>query len=117
MGTFESPHSARGTRKFREPADWKVCATSCATEDSRSVHSFGDRPAGLVAGAFDLVKNPAVGLFQAVPQPNAGRPAQIFLDQGVVAVATVYSFGRLQIIAPLELHPGDIFDEIHQLID
>src|SRR6266487_3050468 len=82
-----------------------------------SMHAFGQRPAGLVARAPDLVVNPTVGFFQAVPQPDAWRPAQTLFDERVVAVATVHALGRFQVIIALQLHAGDPLDEIHQLID
>src|SRR5438876_2606947 len=64
-----------------------------------------------------LVVNPPVGLLQAVPQPSLRLPVQIPLDQRVVAVAPVHSFGRFQVISPFQLHARDLLDNVHQPVD
>src|SRR5438034_2990502 len=65
----------------------------------------------------DLVINPAVGLFHAVTKAGAGLPAEVLPKKRVVAVATVDTLGRLQIVNALELGAGDLFNDVHQLVD
>src|SRR5207247_2972403 len=49
VGTFQSPRWAHGTKKFREPADWKVCATRRRRD--------GDRPRDRPRAANTLLRH------------------------------------------------------------
>src|SRR5437763_4764716 len=64
-----------------------------------------------------LVVNPAVSFFQAVAKADGRLPTHEVANFRVVAVATVDTFGRLQIVNALEFHAGNFFHQIDQAID
>src|ERR1043166_6138807 len=82
-----------------------------------SMHAFRRRASRPITRAPDLVLDPTVGLVQSIAEPDAGGPTKIFLDKRVVAVATVHALGGLEIVMALELDPGDLLPDVHQLID
>src|SRR5262245_51973632 len=59
-----------------------------------------------------LIVNPTVGLFQAIAQRRVRLPPQVFLDEGVVAVAAVHAFWRAQIVIALESYARKAFRQI-----
>ena len=65
----------------------------------------------------DLVVNPGVGFFQAVPKAYTRLPAQILFDQRVVAVAAVDTFRSFEVVRALELDSSDAFYDVDQAID
>src|SRR5262245_66415637 len=64
-----------------------------------------------------LLADPPVGLFHAVPQADGGSPAQLLLDQRVLAAASAHSLRRGEVVAALELPARDVFDDVDQLVD
>ena len=44
-------------------------------------------------------------------------PSPQLLDQRVVAVAAAHALGRVELVAALELHAGDLLDDVDQLVD
>src|SRR5215471_9685404 len=64
-----------------------------------------------------LIVNPAIGLFQPCPQRSVWLPVQVLLNEGVVAVAAVYTFGSGQIVVALQFDPGKLFRQVNELID
>src|SRR5712692_4912390 len=75
-------------------------------------------PLGIMLVTADhLVVNPAVGFLQAVAQTDAGFPAQILLNERVVAVTAVHALGRVQVVGPLQLDTGDRLHDVHQPVD
>ncbi len=48
-----------------------------------------------------LIVDPAVGDFEAIAQFGARFPAEDLLDEGIVAVATIDAFGRVEIVITL----------------
>ena len=63
------------------------------------------------------VVDPVVGLLHAVAERDAGLPAQILLDQRVVAVAAVHALGGVRLYLRFELHAGDLLDDVDEAVD
>ena len=61
--------------------------------------------------------DPSVGLFEARAQCDGGLPAELLLDEGVVAAAAADAFGGIEFVGALEFEAGDVFDQIDQLVD
>ena len=66
---------------------------------------------------YHFIMNPAISAFESIAQLYRRFPAENFLDQRVIAVAAVHAFRRIEIVIPLQFHPGDIFHDVDQLID
>jgi hypothetical protein len=64
-----------------------------------------------------LVVDPPVGLLHADPQLGVRLPAEHALDQCVVGVAAIDPLRRVQLVGPLQLDPGDLLHDVHQLVD
>src|SRR6185295_459127 len=45
------------------------------------------------------------------------RPVHQLLDQRVVAVAAAHALGRIELVAALQLHAGDLLDDVDQPVD
>ncbi len=77
----------------------------------------------LFCGSFEdfacehFIFDPGVGLGEAVAELDGGFPVELFADQGVVAVAAVDAFGRVEIVVALELDAGDLFNDVDELVD
>ena len=61
--------------------------------------------------------DPLVGLGHARAQVDFRLPAEHALDQRVVAVAAADALGSIEIVVPLDLDPGNLLHDIHQLVD
>src|SRR6188472_4474955 len=72
---------------------------------------------GLADGRGHLTPYPLVGLSHAVLETDGRRPAKALLDQAVVAVATAYTFGCVQLVSARQRHAGNALDDVDQLID
>jgi hypothetical protein len=48
---------------------------------------------------------------------NVRLPAQVFLDKSIVTVPAHHALGRIQVIDALQFDLGNIFHNVHQLID
>src|SRR3979490_1909273 len=70
---------------------------------------------GLAGG--HLVVDPFVGLLHAVLETDGRRPVHQLLDQVVVAVAAAHALGRVELVGALELHAGDLLDDVDQAVD
>ena len=46
-----------------------------------------------------------------------GSPAEFALDHRVIAIATVHSLWRIQVVATLYLDSGDLFEHIDQAVN
>src|SRR5271156_3037325 len=64
-----------------------------------------------------LVVNPSVSFLQTVMQRSVWLPVEVFLDQCVFAIASVYALRSSQIVIALQLYARDFLDDVHQLID
>src|ERR1700742_2743577 len=64
-----------------------------------------------------LLFNPGVGFFHAFAKLDGGLPVELFENFSVVAVAAVDAFGRAEIVGALEPDAGDLFNDVHELVD
>src|SRR5215467_7638345 len=64
-----------------------------------------------------LLADPAVSLLHAVPQTNRGSPAELLLDQRVLAAASADSLRGGEVVPAFELPARDVFDDVDQLVD
>ena len=46
-----------------------------------------------------------------------GAQFEQLLDQRVVAVAAAHALGRVELVGALELHAGDLLDDVDQPVD
>lgn len=90
-------------------------------EDEEGFHGAGSlRKVAELFGllvADHFVVDPPVGDFEAVAKLGAWFPAKDFLDERIVAIATIDAFGGAEVVVALEFDAGDIFNDIHELID
>jgi len=61
--------------------------------------------------------DPSVGFLEAFAQADGGFPAELLLDERVVAAAAADAFGGIQLVRALEFDAGDVFDHVDQLVD
>src|SRR3981081_718339 len=61
--------------------------------------------------------NPGVSLFQTILQPYARFPTQKLFDQSIIAIPSVDSLWRLEVVTPLELDPRDALDDVNQAVN
>src|SRR5713226_1172839 len=64
-----------------------------------------------------LVVDPAVSLLHALAEPNGRFPAERVPHPVVVGVASVDSLWGAEVVAALEMNTGDLFDDVHELVD
>src|SRR5579872_2220837 len=72
---------------------------------------------GLAIAGVELRADPRVGPREAVAQGRRRLPAEQRPDQRVVAVAAADAFRRREIVAALERHAGDAFDDRDEAVD
>src|SRR4030095_10738464 len=53
----------------------------------------------------------------SLAQANRRLPSHDLLNTGVIAVPTLHAFWRAQIVSALESHAGDLFHDVHQLVN
>src|SRR5262249_43673465 len=64
-----------------------------------------------------LIVDPTVGLFEPRAQRGVRLPAEVLLDERVVAVASVHALGSAQIVVSFKPDAGKALRQVHQLID
>src|SRR5437762_9496607 len=67
----------------------------------------GHRPLAAGVARGDLVVNPLIRLLHPVLELRVRLPAEDLLDQRVVAVPAIDALGCIQVVAALQLDPGD----------
>src|SRR5215472_11096328 len=60
---------------------------------------------------------PIVSSFESIPKPDRRFPPQALTNLGIVAVASVHSFWRIELVAAFQLHAGNVFHDVDQLIN
>ena len=74
--------------------------------------------AGSLAILLDvLAEDPVVRLLHPTSQTDAGLPAEVLLDQRVVAVATVDALRGVEIVVALQLDTGDFLEHVDEAVD
>jgi hypothetical protein len=59
-----------------------------------------------------LLMNPVIGLPQSLAQGRGRLPSKIFLDQSIVAIASVHTLGGVEVIVSLQLYPSELLSDI-----
>ena len=72
-------------------------------------------PPGIAFG--DLLFDPAIGFLEAVAKPDGRFPAETIEDQGVVAVAAVYTFRSAPVVGAREPDAGNLFHKVDEAVD
>ena len=67
--------------------------------------------------AGQLVVDPGVRLLEPGGERRARLPAESLADERVVGVAAAHALGRIEVVAPLEPHAGDLLDDVDELVD
>src|SRR5215213_3248271 len=68
-------------------------------------------------GRCQLVVDPGERLLQADCERRGGLPAEALEDERVVRIPAANAFRRVEVVAPLQLYPRDVLDDVDELVD
>lgn len=65
----------------------------------------------------ELLLDPAERLLHSVVELGGWSPSELILDQGVVAISAVYTFGCVQLVRTIEFDIRDFFHDVDEAVD